>query len=294
MSVKVTIGLCVKNSEKIVETALNSMLRQDYPSENLKIVVIDDGSEDGTLNVVNAYISKMNMQIQLLSSRGKGLGASRQMVVDNAEGDYVVWIDDDFVLEKDFIRRYVEFMEKNPDVGVATSYQILRKDKLIYRLDSYLKMLTRINKTLTPTAGLILRAEAVRQVGGFDVKIKGASEDQDIARRIKDVGWRLAFINLENYYQKDSPATWKALWQKHFWYGYGRHFILHKHRNRLEWELFFPSALWIGFRNSLRLYPLVHEKQVFLLAPFCFYMAAAGFFGFFRSHLDGYGHNLIS
>jgi glycosyltransferase involved in cell wall biosynthesis len=296
MSAKVTIGLCVKNSEKIVETALNSILRQDYPFENLKIVVVvDDESEDRTLNIVTAFISKMRARAQVFSSGAKGLGASRQMVIDNAEGDYIVWVDDDFVLKRDFIRRHVEFMEKNPDVGAARSSRIQRKDTLIHRLYSYLLVLERTNKNVTPSgAFLIFRTEALKQVGGFDVNIKGASEDQDIARRIKDIGWRLSSINLETYYQKDFPATWKTLWHKQSWYGYGQHFIFHKYGNKLPWDFFFLFALWIGFRNSLKLYPIVHEKQVFLLAPFCFYISAARFSGFISSHHNGYGHNQFS
>src|SRR5208283_3842965 len=97
---------------------------QDYPHEFLKLVIVDNGSSDNTLSLAIKFAQETDIKTFVTSSKGKGLGATRQIVVDNAEGDYVVWVDDDLVLTKDYVRNQVEFMEKNPNVGAARGANI--------------------------------------------------------------------------------------------------------------------------------------------------------------------------
>jgi glycosyltransferase involved in cell wall biosynthesis len=111
---KVTMGLCLKNSGKTVQTALDSVSRQDYPHDAMKVVIVDEDENGDALPFLTDFTKKTDIKTSLFIVHNKGLGASRQMVIDNAEGDYVVWVDDDFVLNPDFVRKHVEFMEKQP------------------------------------------------------------------------------------------------------------------------------------------------------------------------------------
>jgi glycosyltransferase involved in cell wall biosynthesis len=136
MNTRVTIGLCVKNAAKNVKTALNSISIQDYPHQFLKIVIVVDGSSDNTLSLASEFAQKTDIPTIVTFNDDKGLGAARQVVVDNAEGDYIVWVDDDFVLMRDFIRNQVDFMEKNPKVGAASSTVIPTCETIISMLDT--------------------------------------------------------------------------------------------------------------------------------------------------------------
>jgi glycosyltransferase involved in cell wall biosynthesis len=291
MSVKVTVGVCVKNSEKMVKTALHSVVKQDFPHKLMRLVVVDDGSTDETLSVVRDFTSKMDIKTVVFSSGEKGPGASRQIVVDNAEGDYIVWVDDDIILKKNFIRKHVEFMEKNPSVGAASANQIPTRKSLVDTLESIGQLLPNPNPETIGTGGSIFRLKAIKQIGGFDINIKGAGEDQDISQRIKESGWALSRNSSSEFYHKHPPTTWRTLWDRHLWYGYGRHFRFHKYkRKNLLWEPFPHFALVIGFKNSCRIYEITHEKRTFFLAPFYFFRSIADCLGFIRAHLDGYGH----
>ena len=55
-----------------------------------------------------------------------GLGVARQIVVDKACGKYIVWVDDDVTLPKDFVRKQVGYMEQNPHVGIAGARYIFK------------------------------------------------------------------------------------------------------------------------------------------------------------------------
>ena len=129
MNIKVTIGVCVKNSEEIIRKALDSLVEQNFPRKAMKLVIVDDGSKDNTLSIARDFASETDIETMICSSGGKGLGFSRQIVVDNAQGDYIIWVDGDMVLTKGFVRKNVEFMEKNSRVGAARGNGILGGEK---------------------------------------------------------------------------------------------------------------------------------------------------------------------
>ena len=292
MTARVTVGLCIKNSGKRVEIALDSISRQDFPHGALKLIIVDENEDGGALPFLMAFSKKTDIKTVMFLVKNKGLGASRQIVVDNADGEYIVWVDDDFVLKTDFISKQVEFIEKSPSLAAAMGNESPIRTTFLSLFEVYLMEVGKLNTENIPMGGFeIFRRKAIDQVGGYDINIKGASEDQDIAIRIKNLGWTFGVNNSAGYYRKYRPDTWKALWRKNFWYGYGRHFLYHKFNNqKTRWELFFPLAFWSGLQYSFKHYKFNREKTVFLLAPFYFFMNAAGFVGFFIANANGYGH----
>lgn len=296
MTEKVTVGLCLKHSGKIVQTALDSISKQDYPHEAIKLIIVDEDENGSSKNCLTFFARNTDIKTTIFFVENKGLGASRQMVIDNAIGDYVVWVDDDFVLNTDFISQHVAFMERNPLIGAARAEELRLSAKTSVSLfETYLQILNKGNSSVTANMGglEIFRLEAIKKVGGFDLKIKGAAEDRDISIRLINAGWQLSRNNKAKYHRKYPPATWNALWRKQFWYGYGNHFLYHKYQNRaFRWEFFFPIAFYIGFRDSLKIYKINHEKKVFFLGSYYLFRNFANFIGFFRADLDGYGHHM--
>jgi glycosyltransferase involved in cell wall biosynthesis len=292
MPSKVTVGLCLKNAGATVKAALDSISKQDYPHELQKLIIVDEEEKGIIPQCIKNFTKNTDIETMLFLVQNKGLGAARQIVIDNAEGDYIIWVDDDFVLEKDFITQHVNFMEQNPNVGAALAEETSNGTNTITILEEYLRQLGKINAQSGVLGGFeIFRLNAVNQVGGFDTRIKGAAEDRDISIRIKTAGWLLAQNASARYYRKCPPTTLVALWKKHFWYGYGTHFLFHKYKNqKSRWELFLPAAFWIGLRDSMKIYKINHEWRVFLLAPYYSFRSMASFLGFFRANFDKYGH----
>jgi glycosyltransferase involved in cell wall biosynthesis len=291
MAAEVTIGLCIKNSGATVETALDSILKQDYSHKALKVIIVDENEEGAALPYIESFKKETDIKTTVFFVENKGLGASRQIVIDNSEGDYVVWVDDDFVLRKDFITKHVEFMNENPQLAAAAAVETPILTNFLSSFEAYFVSQNTITKNV-PLGGLeIFRLEAVNQIGGYDVSIKGAAEDQDISLRLINSGWKLAINDGAEYYRKCRPATWKATWSKNFWYGYGKHLLYHKHKSSVSiMEIFLPAAFWTGLRISLKLYRFNREKKVFLLPTFYSYMRLAWGVGFFYSNVKKYGH----
>ena len=289
----VTIGVCVRNSATTIREAVESIIKQDYPHEFMEVIFVDDGSEDETLSIIKSYIPKMDMKVKVFHHEWRGLGYSRNIVVNNASGDYIIWVDGDMVLPRDHVRKQVEFMEQNPKVGIAKArYGINPDENLVGFLENVSCLVVDLkygnevsdSKTLG-TGGSIYRVKAIRQVGGFDANISGVGEDMDAEYRIKKAGWKLYRATPALFYEK-RRKTWKALWDENFWHGFGGQRIYSKRKGMLSIYKMTPIAgFFEGVWHSVVGYKLLHKKAVFLL-PFQYaFKRIAWCYGFIKGQV---------
>lgn len=285
MKPKVTIGVCVRNCENSVKEAIDSIINQDFPYELMEVIFMDDGSTDNTLSIIKDSVPKMNMQVKVLHDEWKGLGTARNVVVNNAEGEHIVWVDGDMILPKSHVRKQVEFMEQNPKVGIAKAkYGMPPRENIIAALENipfvvYDSKNGSLNSKLPGTGGSIYRVDAIKQVGGFDNCLKGVGEDQDAAFRVKVAGWLIERSSAVFYERR--VQGWKGLWHKYFWYGYGNYELYRKNRNIFSLCKMVPIAGFVaGALCTPYAYRLTRRKSVFLL-PFHFaFKMTAWCFGF--------------
>ena len=292
---KVTMGLCVRNCEATAKEAIDSIINQDFPHELMELVVVDGYSKDKTLSIIKEALKSTSIMARFFGEN-KGLGVARQIIVDNSDGDYIIWVDGDMVLSRDFVKIQVEFMEQHPKMGIAGGkFQMYPKENLIAALDSIEWMVTdqlhgkkaSVKPTLHRAGGCIYRVKAIRQIGGFDCNINGALEDLDAEYRMGKNGWLTYFTTDAVFYDR-RKETLRGIWKENFWYGYGGHFFLHKHRERKS-----ASAFLACFKRSSVAYKMMHKKFVFLLPIQHAFKKAAWFLGFAKAHFDGYGHESL-
>jgi glycosyltransferase involved in cell wall biosynthesis len=284
----VTVGICVRNCEATVKEAIDSIIHQDFPHELMEAIFIDDGSNDKTLSIIESYVPKMNMQVKVFHQKWKGLGATRNVVVNNAGGDFIVWVDGDMLLQRDYVRKQEKFMEQNEKVAIARgTFRGLPQNSLVARLenmewiavDFLAKKQEKIKEGLHFCGGSIYRVKAVKEVGGFDERIKGAGEDEEIEHRLKAAGWLVTSGAQVVFYEK-RKNTWKALWSQYFWYGYSMHHLFDKERKVMS-----PTSILLQLSCSKIAYRLTKRKIAFILPfEYCF-KAMASSFGFLaRAH----------
>ena len=290
----VTIGLCVKNNEKTVREAVDSIVDQDFCHDLLEVIVVDGCSLDLTLAIIRDALKNTAIKTRFFSEN-KGLGFARQVVVDNALGKYIVWVDGDIILSRSYIKQQVDFMEQNPNAAIAAgSFGLLSDDNWVALLENVCYVIDSIRhqgketSRLLGTEASIVRTEAIKMAGGFDSNIKGALEDSDLVSRImvNPPGWKF-YITNSIFYERQRN-TWGAIWSQHFWYGYGFHFI--KHKNQGQKTVSTSERSNDRIIMSSEAYRLSHRKAVFLLPLAYIFKRAAFLFGFSMAHLDGYGH----
>ena len=286
-NVKVTVGLCVKNSQATVEKAVNSIISQDYPLSAMELLVVDGFSKDATVQIIKNRISGSELGNRFFSEN-LGLGRARQTVVENASGTYIIWVDGDMVLPKNFIRKQVEFMDANPSVGIGKGrYSLNKKDKLVATLENMEFLINfshegETNSKALGTSGCIYRIQAIRQAGGFDANIKGVGEDMDAEYRVREKGWKLYVTNAVFYEKR--RENWKSLWDEYFWHGYGWASLLNKNRDMVNIvKLLPPIAVVAEFTRIPKAYKLTYQKAAVLLPFHYIFKRIAWFLGFMKS-----------
>lgn len=291
----VTIGVCVRNCENSIKEAINSILDQDFPHERMEVIFVDDGSEDRTLSVISDSVLRMDMQTRIFHSEWKGLGWARNVVVDNAEGDYIIWVDGDMILQFDHVRKQVEFIQRNPRVGIAKArYGMCPNENLVAALENIVflafdfKYAGKVNPRVLGTGGSIYRLSAIRNIGGFDESITGTGEDMDAEYGVRNAGWLLYRATPALFYER-YRKTWKDLWKEGFWHGYGVHQIFRKNKGQIALHRMVPPvAFVVGAWLSTIAYRLTHEKWVFLLPIQYAFKRIAWCLGFAKGQLDEY------
>lgn len=109
VSKKVSVVIPAYNAEKYIEECLNAVISQTY--SNIEILIIDDGSTDSTFKICNSY-SEKDSRIKVYLHENMGASATRNVGLERASGDYVVFFDADDYPEKKLIERYVEAYEE--------------------------------------------------------------------------------------------------------------------------------------------------------------------------------------
>ena len=282
-----TIGACVKDSERTIRQSIESIISQKYPMELIQLVVVDGCSKDKTLSIINSATSKTRMIVETYSDKGEGLGTARQIVVNNAKGKYVIFVDGDVRLFSDFVRNHVKFMEENPSVGVAFGKPMYQEGTTL--VSSVWNLYQYATGGFSGNDATIYRPEALRMVGGFDPSIKGAGEDDDLIYRIRTKGW-LVSINEKARFFHENRENLRDFLAERLWFGYGEHYFSHKTNRHPTWHQNPIVAFGHGLRMAFKAYRLTHKKISFLIPMQAVLSSIFNRFGFIKGHIDGYGH----
>ena len=106
---QVTIILPVYNAENYVGRCIDSIINQTY--EDFEIMVINDGSTDSSYEILKEYEKKYPDKIILINQENKGVSKTRNESIKRANSKYIMFVDNDDYLDKDYIETYVKAIE---------------------------------------------------------------------------------------------------------------------------------------------------------------------------------------
>lgn len=115
----VSVVIPAYNSTKVIAEALDSVLSQDYPA--LEVLVVDDGSTDGTSQVVEGYDDR----VRLIPQSNKGAAGARNEGMRQAAGKYIAFLDADDIWLPGKLRHQVSYMEQHPEVALCCARWLL-------------------------------------------------------------------------------------------------------------------------------------------------------------------------
>lgn len=113
----ISVIVPIFNSEKYVNRCIDSILNQTY--ENLEVLLIDDGSSDGSLKICESWAEK-DKRVKIIKEKNQGVSHARNVGIKNATGDYVAFVDNDDWLRPEMYETLVALAEKEKaDVAVC-------------------------------------------------------------------------------------------------------------------------------------------------------------------------------
>ncbi|MDO4701649.1 MAG: glycosyltransferase [Erysipelotrichaceae bacterium] len=101
----VSIVIPIYNSEVYLEKCLDSLIQQTY--QQIEIICVNDGSTDGSLDCLNKYGIK-DKRLKIITIENAGQGNARNVGMLHASGEYLMFVDSDDYVDKDYVERYVE------------------------------------------------------------------------------------------------------------------------------------------------------------------------------------------
>ncbi len=122
MDKKISIIIPVYNVEKYISRCLDSILANTY--QNTEIILVNDGSKDDSQKIIEEYKKKYTDKIILIEQENKGPAEARNVGIVKASGEYIMFIDSDDFIEKDYIENYAnQIKEDDYDLVMGGLYR---------------------------------------------------------------------------------------------------------------------------------------------------------------------------
>ena len=197
------VSVCIAsyNHAEYIGLAIESVLAQTY--KNYEIIVVDDGSTDKSLEILNSYARKFPERVRVFTHENhKNLGISKtaNLAIEKSTGKYIAFLGSDDLWEKNMLALQIPALEQNPQIGLVYS-----KAKIIdsrgkatgaiagesfKKNGDQLKQL--LAKNFIPAATALFRRECIERVGGFDENL--VYGDWELWLRIL-AHWEMTFVD---------------------------------------------------------------------------------------------------
>lgn len=110
---KISIILPVYNSQQTISRTIDSVIKQTY--DNYELIIINDGSTDNSENICVEYVNKYK-KIKYIKTKNEGVSNARNLGIDNATGNYIMFIDSDDEYYKNTLETVYEYIEQKTDL----------------------------------------------------------------------------------------------------------------------------------------------------------------------------------
>lgn len=221
--VPVDIVIPAKNEQGRLSQTLAALANQDYPSDLLRVYVVDNGSSDDTISIAR------NHGALVLTHPDGTIGAARNTGIRAGSGHLIGFLDAHCVPKEDWVFSMAAAFADDNIGGCQGPFDYCCDNRLVETLTKSLGFGNRKNLwectasgrnskfPWIPSANAMYRREAIEAIGGFDESLT-ACEDIDLSWRIFLLGYQFAFVETASvtHYNRDTPQGFLT---KRFQYG---------------------------------------------------------------------------
>lgn len=133
MDKKISVIIPVYNVEKYLARCLNSIIKNTY--KNIEIILVNDGSKDKSQEIIDKYKNKYGNIIKAKEQENKGPAEARNVGIEMASGEYIMFVDSDDFIKEDYIENYVQPLQEGEYELVAGGYHKWQDGKATYTIE---------------------------------------------------------------------------------------------------------------------------------------------------------------
>ncbi len=200
----VTICVAVYNGYNYLQASLDGIHNQSYP--NVELIICDDASTDSSYDLCRAWMTNCSRPCKLLrNEKNKGLTATCNILLAEASGKYITFVDQDDIILPGKISEDIDFLEtQSPETAAVFSPVTLINEKGEFLEQRYFDRICFdgiiqeplfpkiVRKNFITASTVLMRAERLRAVGGFDESL--IFQDWDLWLRLTR-DYRMVFRN---------------------------------------------------------------------------------------------------
>lgn len=197
------------NDYLYIQEALDSINNQDY--ENIEIIIIDDGSDQITKDVLVKIVQE---NLQIIYQENKGTSVARNNGIKKAKGEFILTLDADDYFESTFISKGMQLLVQNSNLGLISCWFKIFNNKGV--LENFKPkggdMNTLIFYNGTSGGSALFRKKCWSDIDGYDEMMRSGFEDWEFNISIAKAGWGIYIIEEElfNYREKENSRNKKA------------------------------------------------------------------------------------
>ncbi len=241
---KLSVVIPTFNRRSVLERSLSALLDQDLPADDFEIIVVDDGSTDDTRELLRGW--KAHCAFRALQSPHRGVSSARNLGIQAASGDLILFMDDDLIGAKDLLRQHCA-SHSLPEVRIVngrirtapnSAKTVVRHltelaDPVYLSLEPILDGLD--PKSIPPGITVIasianssMPRDLLLRSGGFDEEIL-AAEDLELRLRLWKMGASFRYQPAAVADELYDKSSWQYLWTQAIALGAGDIRISRKH-----------------------------------------------------------------
>jgi GT2 family glycosyltransferase len=272
---KVSIVIPTMNRKDEVVECLRSVEKTNYP--NYAVIVVDDATTDGTLEEIKRSFRDVRV---IRNDENKGAAASRKIGLENSDGEYIMFLDSDTIVDDKAVEELVNGFAVFPEAGLVAPIIYFEERDRIFYAGAKISLLTSkavfrelgrkdkgqfnkieiIKNGHAPTAFMVKR-EAIHAAGGFDSTFYMGFEESDLAKRIEKLNYQIVFNPKAKVWHQDPTPKYKSKLSEFLFYicfrnekiayytSKNRIRYMKRHANRINLSLFLtlflPASLLI-------------------------------------------------
>ncbi len=267
----ISVIIPVYNGEKTIKECLISLAKQTRKPD--EIIVVDDGSEDRTKEIVKEFVGK---RVKLIEQKHKGPASARNLGAKKAKGKIVLFTDADCIPNERWVSEMTKPFEKKGVVGVQGVYRTKQRDVIARFVqleieDRYDRMRKFETIDFIGSYSAAYKKDVFLKFGGFDESFPTASgEDPELSFKLSKLGYKMVLNEKAIVYHKHVSSL-SAYLKKKFWRAYWRVLLYRKHPKKIAKESYTPQTLKF---QILSFYFFILLAILSLFLPFAMYFSA--------------------